>query len=275
MILGVHCSVRAGFDAALDEAGALDCRAMQMLPYRRHHDPSDSELAQFRAALEQSRIARLLVHSRFVPSLASSDTARRGRSVELLARELRLAAKLGARGFILHAGAYSPGENLQAGLELAVDSIIRACGDAEVSVPIVLENVPGGGRRIGGTIEELGRMIEGLDRRLPEAAICLDTAHAWAAGYDISSAEGMFKFLAKIHRLLGAGRVRAFHLNDTRALLGSHREHHGHWGEGYLGCEGLKVLLARPEYEATAGIIETPKTQDGDRKNLEYLKSYL
>ena len=115
MILGIHGSVRAGLLAALDEAAAAKVRALKILPYRRHHLPDAGELAAFRAKRLELGLPRLLVHSRFVPSLASADEARRGRSVELLAMELNLAEGLGAEEFVLHAGAYSPGDTAEDG----------------------------------------------------------------------------------------------------------------------------------------------------------------
>ena len=138
---------------------------------------------------------------------------------------------------------------------------------------LLLENVPGGGRRMGGSLEELARLHDALKPFVPELGVCLDTAHAYAAGYDCSSAEGALKFLARAHRLLGFEAVKAFHLNDSRALLGSHREHHEHWGKGRLGSEGLKALLDRSEFAGLPGILETPKDGlDADRANLEFAR---
>jgi deoxyribonuclease-4 len=102
--------------------------------------------------------------------------------------------------------------------------------------------------------------------------MCLDTAHAWAAGYDLSAAEAALKFVARAHRLLGAEAVRAFHLNDSRALLGSHLENHWHWGKGRLGLEGLQVLLAREEFADIPGILETPKEPGADAANLAVVR---
>lgn len=271
MILGIHCSVVRGFAAALDEALAAGCAAMQLLPYRRHHEPDPEENSAFRSRREKSPVRRLLAHSRFVPSLASAEQARRRRSVEMLALELRLSAALGAEAYILHAGAYSPGAGPAEGLRLAAEAIGEASLRSQTALPVLLENVPGGGRRMGGTLEQLADILAELRRVEPRAGVCLDTAHAWAAGHDIASAEGMLRFLSRVHRLLGADSVRAFHLNDTRALLGSHRENHSHWGEGYLGREGLRVLLERPEYASCPAILETPKEAGADRRNLEYL----
>jgi deoxyribonuclease IV len=244
VILGLHLPIREGYAAALALRERLALPAFQILAYPRHHDPSAEELAAFRLRKQ----GRLLVHSRFVPSLASADGERRARSVAHLRRELELAAALGADAYVLHAGAYSPGDDAGGGVSLFAESVKAAGG----SVRILLENVPGGGRRMGGTLEELARLRDAL----PGAGICLDTAHAHAAGYDMSSAEGMLRFLSKAHRLLGG--ADAFHVNDTRAMLGTHLEDHRHLGTGRLK-EGLAALLSRPEFADTPGILEPPR----------------
>lgn len=261
MILGIHSPVANGYHAALAHAFALGVKCFQMLPYKRHDTPEDGELAVFQTKLKSSGLT-LVCHSRFVPALASSDPARRARSVELLSWETELARKLGAEAYILHLGAYSSGETAQKGMELAVESVRKAAA----RLPVWIENVPGGGRRLGGTLEELACAAKALD-----AGVVLDTAHAYAAGYDLSSAEGALKFLAKVHRLLGSQRVKAFHLNDTRALLGSHLESHEHWGEGRLGKEGLRVILEREEYAGVLGILETPPGKDAE--NLAFVRN--
>jgi deoxyribonuclease IV len=272
LILGLHCSVVSGFAAALDEAASHGCAAMQTLPYKRHHAGD----AEGRSALRKARagrgIGRHLAHSRFVPSLASSDDARWVRSIELLRHELSMSAELGAEAYVIHAGAYSPGADLKEGVERFAEGLARAAAGAE-PLSLLLENVPGGGRRMGGSLEELALIVEAAARKRLSVRLCLDTAHAWAAGYDLSSAEGMLKFVAKVNRLLGSENVGAFHLNDTRALLGSNREHHWHWGEGYLGTEGLKALLERPEFAETLGILETPKGEDA--RNLRVVRRLL
>lgn len=267
MIIGLHCPIREGLSAALEHARSLQIKVMQMLPYRRHHESTEAEMSAFRAQREAAGI-RLLVHSRFVPSLACADEARRLNSVKLLAQELRLAAALGGEGYILHGGAYSEGGTLEEGIRLFGASVRQAASQAQCRLPILIENVPGGGRRMGGTLEELARLGDELGR-LSGLGFCLDTAHAWAAGYDLSSTEAMLRFLSRAHHLLGSQRVRAFHLNDSRALLGSHREHHEHWGQGHVRSEGLKVLLERPEYAGVPGILETPPGEDG--RNLDYV----
>ncbi|UPT75495.1 MAG: deoxyribonuclease IV [Elusimicrobiota bacterium] len=264
-----------GFDAALKEAVALGCASLQILPYPRHDPhPNPSHLASFNAARRAAGVRVLLVHSRFVPSLASSDPQRRRRSIEHLAHELELATALGADSYVIHGGAYSEGSSLDEGVRLFSESILEAVQRSSCDVPLLIENVPGGGRRMGGPLEEVARLYDALKPRAPSMAVCLDTAHAYAAGYDCSTIEGALKFIARAHRLMGFDAIKAFHLNDTRALLNSNRENHEHWGKGRLGSEGLKALLTRDEFSAVAGILETPKDgPESDRANLAFARA--
>ena len=126
---------------------------------------------------------------------------------------------------------------------------------------------------MGGSLEQLARLQDIAQAVSPDIGVCLDTAHAYAAGYDCSTAEGALKFLARRIACSASTPSRAFHLNDTRALLNSHREHHEHWGKGRLGSEGLKALLDREEFSDTPGILETPKDgPEADRANLDFAR---
>ncbi|MBI5241104.1 MAG: deoxyribonuclease IV [Elusimicrobia bacterium] len=274
MILGAHCPLSGGFSGALRQAQDLGCGAMQVFPCRRHAEPSAEELSDFRRARESGSVRRLLAHSRFAPCLGSSDEGMRGRSIELLDRELRLAAALGAEAFVLHAGAYSEGSSREEGLERAAAAVREALDRSGAGLTVLFENVPGGGRRLGSALEDLGRILEPLRRAGRPCGVCVDTAHAWAAGFDLSCAEGMLRFLSRLHRVVGADSVGAFHLNDTRALLGSQRESHAEWGGGFLGAEGLRALLSRPEYADRPGIVELPLRSDREafRNSLAYLR---
>ena len=180
---------------------------------------------------------------------------------------------LGGDSYVIHGGAYSEDSSLDEGVKLFAQSVIMAVQQSACRTPLLLENVPGGGRRMGGSLEDLARLQDALKPSLPDIGVCLDTAHAYAAGYDCSTAEGVFKLLARAHRLLGFDAVKAFHLNDTRSLLGSHRENHEHWGKGRLGSEGLQALLHRTEFSETPGILEMPPGGlDQDAASLERVR---
>lgn len=180
---------------------------------------------------------------------------------------------LGGDSYVIHGGAYSPDSSLEVGVKTFAESVIMAVEQSSCPIPLLLENVPGGGRRMGGSLEDLARLQDALKPKLGNIGVCLDTAHAYAAGYDCATAEGALKFLSRANRLLGLDAVKAFHLNDSRALLGSHREHHEHWGQGRLGSEGLKALLDRSEFSDSPAILETPKDgPEADRRNLEFAR---
>lgn len=270
MRLGIHGSIRQGYSAAIESARSLGCASLQIFSYRRHHEPAQEELASAAAAAEG---LELVVHTRYLPLLAAADPQKHLRCVQLLARELKLAEALGGRGLIVHAGAYPPGKDLAFGLRRFAEGAKAAYDRCGAKLPLILENVPGGGRRMGGPLEELAALGELLEKAGIEIGYCIDTAHAWAQGYDISSAEGMLKFLAQLHRRLGADKIRAFHLNDTRALLGSHQEHHWHFGKGFILPEAMRALLERSEYADRPGIIETPAGFDAE--NLALLRSLI
>ncbi len=267
MILGVHAWVARGLDAVLGEAREHGLGVLQTLPYRRHHPPTEDEQAAFRRERAALGLKTLLIHSRYAPALASSHRTLRARSQAHLTNELRLAAGLGGDAYVVHAGPYSPGSDAETGLKLFADAVLRGAGESGFPGAILIENVPGGGRRLGGTLEDLARLLDALPARVTAGA-CLDTAHAWAAGYELSTAEGALRFASRAHRLLG-DRVRAFHLNDSLAQVHSHRESHWHLGKGRLGLEGLRVLLEREEYADLPAILETPKEPGADAENLK------
>jgi deoxyribonuclease-4 len=264
MLLGVHCDVRGGYLEALRRAEALGCDAMQMLPYRRHHEPAPEEFAAFRRAFSGSRVRRLVLHARYAPFLASEDAAKRLRSVGHLSRELRFARSLGAGWLVMHLGAYSPGATPARGLELLADGVWEAFGGGPT---LLIENVPGGGRRMGGSLEELAGALRLLEDRGVDARACIDTAHAWSYGYEIDSRDSMALFLESAHRVLGAD-IPVFHVNDSGAGRGSRREDHARWGHGRIGSEALRELLER-EARAVA-ILEAPRGTD--EENLAFVR---
>ncbi len=269
MLFGVHCSIRRGYLGALGEAVGLGCGAMQLFAYRRHQEPRPEELDDFRRARAASPVRRLLVHARYLPYLGFADEDRRRASVGHLRRELSLAEALGADAFVLHPGAYAPGDTLEGGLERCVRSVNEGVKVLRGPLAILFENVAGGGRRMGASPDELERLVAGARAVRPAAGLCLDTAHAWSAGHDMSAAAGALGLLEELGRRLGKGAVQALHLNDTTADLGSRKENHCGWGEGRLGSEGLAVLLSAPELAQAAAILETPKGDD--RRNLDYV----
>jgi len=134
-----------------------------------------------------------------------------------------------------------------------------------------MENSAGAGSLCGGTLEELGRFIKSLDH--PQLGVCLDTAHAWAAGYEINSQRGVDEFLEQAHEHIGIERVHMFHFNDTEVPLGGNRDRHHHIGEGNIGFEGFRALAARKELSEKTAILETPGEPEDDLRNMQTIRA--
>lgn len=262
MILGIHASIRDGYGSALRVADALGLGVLQIFCYRRHHEPSDQELETFRQGCA-ARDLRLLVHARYLPYLAADEGKKRRATIELLRRELRLSAALGAEGLIVHVGAFSENGDARRGLGLFCEALREAWEGSERRVPILVENVPGGGRRLGGSFEDLASVLADS----PAAGVCLDTAHAYAFGYDLAREPRAFvdEARAKLD-----GRILALHLNDTQAPHGSNRENHCDWGEGSL-APAVEALFEG--FDGLPAIVEVPR--GGELKSLAFLRARL
>lgn len=279
-LIGVHTSVRRGFLPALRDAVALGCDAFQMFTQSprgwRTREEAEAEYAAFRAERSASRIRRLALHSPYLPNLCTTRPELHARSLEVLKEDLGRSAKFDADYLVIHPGAYSPGSTYQEGLARLLSALNDALEAVPGRVKILVENVAGGGRRVGSTSKELADILSGAaDRR--RVGVCFDTCHAFGAGYDLSSAEGAKRALDEWDRAVGLDAIEAFHVNDSAAALGSHLDIHEHLGQGKIGHGGLRVFLGAAAFRERVFILETPKhpIPTSDLINLEHLRGYL
>jgi deoxyribonuclease-4 len=212
------------------------------------------------------------VHSVYQPNIASTNEKIRERSRRSFLEELSFTESVGADALVIHSGSYSADSSLTEGLKRSGESIRRALSEVPGHSKVVIENVAGGDRRIGGRFEELRSLLEEIgdpDR----TGLCLDTAHTFGAGYPIDTDSGLEDTLAEWDKVLGFGRLELFHFNDSGAGLGSHRDIHEHLGRGLIGLESLRKLANDPRFAGKAGVIETPKMPPGsDAANLSLLR---
>jgi deoxyribonuclease IV len=276
MRLGAHCSVRRGFVPALDQARALGCDTLQIFP-RAHKNWRSAKVGEPEAEAFQKRrrelgLQPLIIHTAFMPNLSTRDPAVYARSRRALVEDLDVCQTLGADYLVIHPGAYSVGADVHDGIQRMAHALNEALATT-TGVSILIENVAGGGRRIGSTWEELAEMLEGV--HAPDrVGICLDTAHTWGAGYGFSSVEEVNETLESLDRIVGLGRVAVIHANDSSADRGSHLDLHEHIGQGKLGRDCFKALLNHPGLQNAVGIIETPReSPEDDSKNLDILRS--
>jgi deoxyribonuclease IV len=270
--LGAHLPLGGGMVRAVERAHEIGAGAIQVFAdnptaWRRRTEPP-AELPAFRARLEALDIGPVAVHAAYLVNLASPDDVFRERSVALLASELRAAATYGARFVNVHVGSHKQ-NGLDTGIERIGAGAARALAEVDGgpdAALLVLENSAGAGGGIGVTIAELAAVVESIAAHGADAgrvALCLDTAHLWGAGYDISDPAGIETLLDDLESNLGLERLVMIHLNDSKAGLGSRADRHEHVGAGSIGVAGLRHILTSPRLARVTYYLETPGMDEG------------
>ncbi|HZY95789.1 MAG TPA: deoxyribonuclease IV [Candidatus Cybelea sp.] len=270
MRIGLHVHVAGGYVKAVEHAKAAGCAAMQVFSTNpRSYRTSATDLAaieNFAKLRRDAGIDPCAIHTPYLINLASADAKIAQGSLRLIQNDLAVAAKGGMRFVNTHLGSYGARDREDA--RTAVCRVLEtALSGIEPGVTLVLENSAGAGNLIGGTLEELGAFVRRLAH--PQLGICLDTAHAWASGYELNSKQGVDRFLEQAEREIGLARIPMFHFNDTQVPLGASRDRHWHIGEGNIGFEGFRALLAHPELRDKTAILETPGTDADDLRNMQ------
>jgi deoxyribonuclease-4 len=274
MRIGVHVRVGAGYPAAIEYAKRLRCTAVQIFssnPRSYRTSPINRPaLESFKAAREAAGIDPCVIHTPYLINLATDDDKIAAGSLGLLKNDLAAAKAGGIRYVNTHLGSYGKRDRAQ-GFTSACRLLEAALEDIAPGVYLVMENSAGAGSLCGGTLEELGRFVKSLEH--PQLGVCLDTAHAWAAGYAINSQRGVDEFLYEAAEEIGLDRVHMFHFNDTEVPLGGARDRHHHIGEGNIGFEGFRALALRPELTQKTAILETPGEEADDLRNMETIRA--
>jgi deoxyribonuclease-4 len=216
------------------------------------------------------------VHTSYLINLAAKNKDILKRSVSAFADELKRAALLGIPFVIIHPGSHG-GEGVKTGLKKVVQSLDRSLELSETTeVMILLETTAGQGTNLGASFEELAFILE-KSKYQEKLGVCVDTAHIFAAGYDLRTPTAYARTFDLLEKNIGLSRVRFFHLNDSRTALGSRKDRHEHIGQGQIGLAGFKLLLNDPRFQDHPMVLETPKGKDllEDIENLKVLNSLL
>jgi deoxyribonuclease-4 len=269
-------SIAGGLPNAIHRGVAAGCGVVQLFVRNQlqwaGRRLDEAEIVGFREALAGSGLRTACAHANYLINLATPDPAERARAMAALLDDLDRAERLGLPFVVLHPGSHR-GAGVEAGLATlahALDEIARRT--AGWRVRLALENTAGAGNALGSRASELGAIIARV-RRPERLALCLDTCHLFAAGYDIRTARGFAGALAEIDRAVGIERVVAFHLNDCRAGLGARLDRHENIGGGRIGLAAFRFLVNHPRLGTLPMILETPKRDDGDARNLATLRS--
>ena len=249
----------------------IGARALQIFSdnptaWRRRPEPPPSA-PEFIAYCAREGIETISIHASYLVNLAGSAEPFASQSRAGLIYEMQRAPAYGAGLVNTHIGSHR-GLGANAGLRRIVESVRAVLEASPPSVRLVLENSSGGGDLLGSRIEELAAILEGVGET-DRLAFCLDTAHLWGAGHDISSAAGAGVVVDRFESLIGLEKLPLIHLNDSRSMLGSRSDRHEHVGAGQIGPVGLGAFLREPRLAGTTFILETPGADEGwDAVNL-------
>jgi deoxyribonuclease-4 len=261
------------------------CTAVQTFtssPSQWRRGPIDPEqAAALREGLAAADIRPHFVHAIYLLNLASPDRALWRRSVRHLAEELQRAALVGAAGVVFHLGSVGEGGRARDGVRRVAKALREARARAAVGLPLILENSAGAGYTLGGTPEQIGEIMAQAAEAEP-LRLCLDTAHAFAAGLPVHTEEGLEEVLARVEAALGPcfaeaaqGKLAVIHLNDSRYAFASRHDRHWHIGQGCMGREALRRIINHPRLKALPMIMETPGTAEDDKRNMRAVRRML
>jgi deoxyribonuclease-4 len=271
--VGVHLAVGSGLMKAGRRARQIGASALQIFSdnptaWRRRPEPP-ADAPAFVAYCRANGIAPVAIHASYLVNLAGSAEPFASQSRAGLIHELQRAPAYGVSLVNTHIGSHR-GMGHAAGLRRIADNVNGILADTPPDTRLVLENSAGGGDNLGSRLEELAEILAAIDPAMaPRVAYCLDTAHLWGAGYDVSTPGGATSVIDRFDELIGLDRLPLLHLNDSRSERGSRTDRHEHVGAGRIGPLGLGALLRDPRLRATAFILETPGVDEGyDAVNL-------
>ena len=260
MRLGAHVSIAGGVDNAVErqrEVGG-NCGQIFTTSPQVWRDPSisDEEAAEFREGAAAADVGPWVVHASYLVNLATPKDDLREKSIASLQADIDAAAELGIEYVNVHLGAHT-GAGVDQGLANAASALDAL--DVPPDVQVLVETDAGGGTKLGDAFDQLGAVLEQSSQEL---GVCLDTAHAFAAGYDLSTPVAVEETLATFDEEIGLEALACVHLNDSKHACGTHKDEHAHVGEGEIGESGMQAVLTHEAIQRVPIVLETPN-EDG------------
>ena len=271
-------SIGGGVHTAIERGCSIKCTAIQMFVKNNMQwfarPLTREEIRAFLNHTQRGELLSIFAHANYLINLAATNPQFLENSIRSLSEELTRADQLQLPFLVLHPGAHL-GAGEEAGLEKIVDSINRVFRKIpKVKTKIALETTAGQGSCLGHRFEQIAYIIENVSE--PERlCVCLDTAHVFAAGYDIGSESGVKKTFREFDRVVGRERLAAIHLNDSKTVRGSRVDRHQHIGKGQIGLEAFRFIMTEPRFRKIPKVLETPKGKElrEDVMNLRRLRA--
>lgn len=278
MRLGAHMSISGGVEKAVIRGQEVGCEAIQIFTKNSNQwkakPLATPEIHAFRDACQTTSIGPVVAHSAYLINLAAPDEALYAKSIQACLDELQRCEALDIPYLVIHPGAHlGTGEEQGLGrIAAAIDRIHREAPTLRAA--LTLEITAGQGTVLASKFEHFAAILAQVDE--PERlGFCLDTCHLLAAGYDFRTGPGYDQMMAAWDALVGIERIRVIHLNDSKKDLGSRVDRHEHIGQGYIGTQGFELLLNDPRLSHLPMVLETPKDDDADVRNLALLRSLV
>jgi deoxyribonuclease-4 len=277
ILVGAHMSIGGGVHRAIERACSIQCRAMQIFvknnmqwfarPFTRE------EIRAFLEHADRHELAAVFAHANYLINLAATNEQFHTNSLRALSEELIRVDQLGLPFIVLH-----PGAHLGAGEAAGLEKIVRSIDHVFARIPkvkarIALESTAGQGSSLGHRFEHLAQII-GQVREPERLCVCLDTAHVFAAGFDLTTEAGTRKMFRDFDQVIGLDRLVALHLNDSKTGCGSRVDRHEHIGKGRIGLNAFRFIMRHRRFRKIPKVLETPKGKDlsEDLVNLRTLR---
>jgi len=279
-LLGAHTSINGGVSTSVDLAEKLNFTAMQIFTKNNNRwfakPLAPEEINNYKTKLEGSQIQFVVAHDCYLINLCAKDDLMLAKSREAFIDELQRCEQLGIPHLNFHPGAHL-GLGEEDGIKLIADSLnIAHHKTPGFRVTSMLEATAGQGTSIGYKFEHLRKIIDLIEDK-ERMTVCIDTAHVFAAGYDIKDPNNYEKVIKEFDDIVGLGRLKCFHMNDSKKPLGSRVDRHEHIGEGFIGLEGFGNIMNDNRFEHVPKILETPKGKEQleDIKNINTLRELI
>lgn len=275
MNIGAHVSIGGGFPKVFDEIREIGGTCGQIFTHSprtwRFPEVDREEADQFKRIYQTKEIWPILIHDSYLTNLASPKQDIYEKSMEMMKKEITTANMLGIEYIKIH-----PGSHLGQGEEKGSDQIAESLSQLKPvlgDVTVLLETTAGKGTDMGYTFQQLEYIRKNTEAK---TAVCLDTCHVFAAGYDITKEKGLDRTLEELDSVIGIETVKAVQLNDSKYPFRSRKDEHAHIGLGEIGKEGFKVFLNHPRIQNLPLILETPADgARGHKENIEAAKALV
>lgn len=272
MPIGAHMSVAKGLNKALDHALSINADTMQIFTRNPRGGKAKAldlaEVELFKKMVQEHNFGPWVAHAPYTVNLASAKDDVREFGVQTLKEDLRRVDAWGGKLLVVHSGAHT-GAGREQGLARLIEALREILAEAPQEVSLLLEMMSASGSELGSTFAEISQVLETLNAA--NLGVCLDTAHLFAAGYDVRDWDNVWQ---KVMQDFGAEWVKAIHLNDSLVDLGAHKDRHARLGEGMIGLEAFKNIVTHPSTKELPLILETPNELDGWQKEIEVLREF-